>query len=267
MTVPASFNSLRDLLAVTDKDRITAAKEALKTLPRAQLDIRMMRAKVTVQAASESGGRVSKKTRLSLWLFNEECTRRGIPPAFRNLAHPNDDAPEQIADFFAFDLQWLSARYPKHQPLSRQWRGLFKTTMFQSAALFVCHGNYPSYDMWWFCKRLSLTDQQQREMHFVKRASFRNELEKLKTELPDVRVRLGHAYHARDSRYKTSDHAATIKRRVDVWFVGSLADWKPTRTASLYEAHTGESISRQQVANVIGQIHRDFPESKPKRKR
>lgn len=106
--------SLRDILADTEKDKIVAVKEALKNLTRADLNTRLMRAKISVQAASESGGRVSKQTRLSLWLFNEECTRRGIPPVFRNLAHPSDDLPEQVADFFAFDLQWLSVRYPKH---------------------------------------------------------------------------------------------------------------------------------------------------------
>jgi hypothetical protein len=267
MTVPASFTSLRDLLVATDRDKITAVQGALRVLSRADLNTRLMRAKTVVQAASDSGRRVSKQTRLSLWLFNEECTRRGIPPVFRNLAHPSDDLPEQVADFFAFDLQWLSARYPTHQPLSKQWRGLFKATMFQAAALFVCKGNYPRFDMWWFCQRLSLTGDQQREMHLIKRATYRNEVDRLKAELPDVRVRLGHAYHARDSRYKTSDHAATINRRTNIWFVGSLADWKPQRTANLYEAHTGETISRQQVANVISQIHRDVPEAKPKRKR
>lgn len=267
MTVPASFNALRDILVGADKDRIVAVKEALKDLTRAQLGTRLMRANIAVQTASESAGRVSKQTRLSLWLFNEECTRRGIPPVFRNLAHPSDDDPEQLADFFAIDLQWLSARYPAHQPLSKQWRGIFKAASFHSAALFVCKGNYPRFDMWWFCQRLSLTGDQQREMHLIKRATYRNEVDRLKAELPDVRVRLGHAYHARDSRYKTSDHAATINRRTNIWFVGSLADWKPQRTANLYEAHTGETISRQQVANVISQIHRDVPEAKPKRKR
>lgn len=121
--------------------------------------------------------------------------------------------------------------------------------------------------MWWFCQRLSLTNDQQREMHTIKRATYRNEFDRLRAELPGIRARLSHAYHARDSRYKTSDHAATINRRVNVWFVGSLADWKPQRTAHLYEAHTGETISRQQVANVIGQIRRDVPEAKPNRKR
>ena len=58
-----------------------------------------------------------------------------------------------------------------------------------------------------------------------------------------------------------------IDRRVDVWFCGNLAGWKPTRTADLFNAKWGtrepgsqhKPITRQQASNVIADLKRDLP--------
>jgi hypothetical protein len=253
---------LGDMIEAAGVSKIEQMQDVLKEMTRSDLERSMLSVKVVFDGATESGNPTPWRIRLKSWLCNVECTRRGIPPSLRTLPDLNDDDRTQIEDLFAIDLQWLSARYPDHQPLYTKWNGLWKRSNPHSTIRYVSQ-NYPRREMYWMCKGLSISPEQQRELSLIKRVEFSREVNRLTAEKESVRNRLSMTYHARGNRYKTDDHNATIKRRLDIWFVGSLADWKPQRTADLYRAKTGESITRQLAANLIQQVHRDIPESKP----
>ncbi|TVO60542.1 hypothetical protein [Denitromonas ohlonensis] len=261
-----SYCRLCDIIA-DDGDNLSSKTATLSGLTRRDLDRRALAAKIGVQVASETGGKVPHPIRLDLWLINLEYTQRGIPPVFRNLPDLNDDDPAQVADLFAIDLAWLAARYPCHSPLFKRWQGVFKAASLLSTADYIAE-NHPRREPHWFCKGLALTDDQERELHIIKHDRHRRELDRLTDQREEVRIRLAAAYHGRDDRYKTDDHIATIARRVAVWFCGSLAGWKkPQRIADLLLAYTGDAISRQLAAKIVAQVHRDIPESKPRTRR
>lgn len=259
--MPAPTKTLRATIQDSSGDELHAVEEELKAIPQAELNLRFMRLKIRVQTALETGSKVPSATRLQLWLLNQEATRRGIPPVLRRLPAMNDDDPECIADCFAADLQWLAARYPDKVTLYKKWQGIFKQRSFHSTADWIS-SNYPRRDLWWFCKGLSLTDEQQRELSFIKRIALQREFDQLTNERDTMKVKLSAAYHQRDSRYKTDDHEGTINRRLAIWYVGRLASWRPQRTAELYAAYTGDPMTRQRAANIMEQVWRDAPESR-----
>lgn len=262
---PAPRHTLVSIISSHSTDDIETTAAGLSALTRCDLDRRLLAAKIAVQAASETGRKAPPAIRLDLWLINQEYTHRGIAPVLRGLPDINDDDPDQIADLFAIDLAWLAARYPKQTPHQR-WQGVFEQVRFhRTADWFSSH--YPRNGMYWFVRGLNLTKDQQRELHVIKAASIQKELNRLNVEREAVRIRLSAAYHARDSRHKTDDHAATIMHRLHVWFCGSLAGWKPQSTADLYRGLTGEVITRQRASKTIAQVHRDVPESRPRRSR
>jgi hypothetical protein len=260
--------TLQGILLAADPAKIEATTAEMAALTRAELDLQLTWVTLKVETAAATSRAVSPATRLELWLVNAEYTQRSIPPVFRRLPHPNDDDPDQIADLFAVDLHWLVARYPQQPLLLTRWKGLFQPTRFHRASDWIST-DYPRNAMHWFCKGLGLTDDQHREMHFIKRDGIRKEFDRLTAEREAARINLSTAYHARaqDVRYRTDDHKATISRRLEIWFAGSLANWRPQRTAELYCALTGEPITRQLAAKVIAQVHRDLPESKPRTRR
>jgi len=260
-------SALRWIVKRADDSDVEIVKKKLTELTRDGLDKRLTILKVRIESAIITSKDVPRSRRLVFWLINQEYSRRGIPPVFRNLPHVSDDNPDSIYDAFAVDLEWLATAYPNHHTPSQQWRGIFKPTSFHSTVDWIA--SWHKRKEWhWFCKRLSLTTNQQREMHFVKRAEFRNQLAALKAGMEATKIHLATAYHgrARDPRYKTVDYKATIQRRAGVWFCGSLAEWKPQRTADYYSARTGDSrMSRQLAANIITQVFRDVPDAKPKK--
>lgn len=261
-SAPAVMVTIRALIQGTNGDKLLAIEKGLKIITLSDLGRRFMRARIVAQTALETGRKVPSKTRLHLWLFNQEYTRRGIPPVLRNLPTINDDDPEHVADCFAIDLQWLAARYPDKATFYKKWQGIFKLRSFHSTADWIS-SHYPRRDIWWFCKGLSLTDEQQRELSFIKRIGLRRAFDQLTNERDAVKAKLSAAYHQRDGRYKTSDHEGTINRRLAIWYVGSLAAWRPQRTAELYAAYTGDLMTRQLAANIMEQVWRDVPESRP----
>lgn len=258
--------TLLSILKSCDEGILDDIRGTLQGFSRKDLDNRLMRLSIAVQTAAEAGTRVSKTVRIDLWLLNEEYTSRGIPPVLRNLPEPSDDDRDQIADAFAYDLGWIVAQYPKQRTYYPGWSTLLKQATFHGKARWIS-GRYPKKDFHWICRGLDLSDKQQRELHFVKKDGLRKEHERLKDTLGAVRNRVAMKYHdtARDPRHRASDPKATIARRIAIWYVGTLAQWKPQGTANLYEAYTGEKITRQAAAKVIAQVHRDIPESEPRR--
>lgn len=249
------------LLLLKGSDWLSEQSSRLSNADRADLGSELLRIKIAIDIANASGKKVSTDTRIALWLLNVEFTNRRVPPALRHLPDINDDDPDQIADLFAADLQWLVTQYPNQEPLYTRWRGMWKQTAFHPTSDYIAE-NYPRRAMYWFCKGLRIDDDQQRELHIIKRENLQRELGRLRAELEPTRIALTARYHARDSRYKTEDDQATITRRLNIWFCGSLAQWKPQRTATLYEAHTGEAITRQLAQKIIQQVQRDLPGNK-----
>jgi hypothetical protein len=66
---------------------------------------------------------------------------------------------------------------------------------------------------------------------------------------------------------QTDDWRKTVERRHHVWRCGSMAEWQPKRTAELYTALTGVPTKRPLAGKIIGEVHRDYPDSRPKRMR
>lgn len=245
-------------------DSLDPVRAKMQELTRQELDKRMMRVSIAVQTAQETGVRAQRKHRVLLWLLSQEYTRRGVPPVLQHLPEPSDDDSEQIADATMIDLHWVRTRYPKHKAFFTGWNVVFAPTTFGSKSWWI--GNhYPKRKpIDWICRGLSLSDQQQRELHFIKKHGLRNQHERLLAQREDVWHQLDYEYGRRDKRYQTKDRKATIDRRCAIWYVGHLAEWSPQRTAFLYEAHTGEPMTRQLAANTIEKVHRDVPTSKPR---
>lgn len=254
---------LKAILAACDAESLDGIEAGYRNLSKLEFDscLAALCSKITI--ASELEQQLPKPARLEFWLANVESTRRGIPPVLRNLPEPNADSPEQIADLLSVDLEWIVATCPDHDPLFSRWGRIWKVGQLHGECERISL-NYPRREMWWFCKGLGLTAEQQRFLHFVKKDGLRKEFEQIRSSIDEVRVTIAATYHGRDSRHKSEDHSATIKRRLNVWLVGSLALWKPQLTATLYTAYTGDELSRQNAAKVIGQVHRDVPSSRPK---
>lgn len=250
---------LRKLLDDCNSEALEAIKAKLTALHVEELNSRLVLATGKIEIAAEMGRAVAQTVRVEFWLCNCEYTKRGIPPTFRKLPVPNDDDPDQIADLFAVDLEWLIEAYPKQIAGYARWQRLWKSGQFHGVSDHISL-HYPRREMWWFVKGLgTLTPEQQRQLHFVKKSSFSRYASELMTAAEEARVSIAMAYHARDGRYKTDDSRATIDRRFRVWQVGAFCDWKPQATATLYNALTGDSISRSIAAKIIAQVTRDVP--------
>lgn len=266
----AGFRDLGTVIRAAEAGALASAASELEQLSRDELDKRTALCRLRIGVAAEQGTVPKDEHRVDYWLCNCEFTRRGIPPVFRRLPEPNTDVREQVGDAFAIDLQWLTARYADHATF-RKWRGLWSSGQFHSTAKWISRF-YPKNEAHWFVRGLSLTEDQQREMQLIKHVRYLSEFERLERQREEMRIRLRIAYEgvAKDPRHRSPDPKATIERRLNVWFCASLDNWKrprPQRIANLYEALTGDKISRQIVAKTISIIQRDIPETRSQRQR
>ncbi len=250
---------LGKVLADCKSEALEAIKAKLSSLHVEELNRRLSMATAKVEIAAEMGNAVPQTVRVEFWLCNCEYTKRGIPPVFRKLPSPNDDDPDQIADLFAVDLEWLTVAYPEQVADYARWRRLWQPGQLHGVSDHISL-HYPRREMWWFVKGLGrLAPEQQKELHFVKKCGFSRYASELMTAAEEARIIIAMKYHARDGRYKTDDPKATIERRFLIWQVGAFCDWKPQPTANLYNALTGDGISRALAAKIIAQVTRDVP--------
>jgi hypothetical protein len=112
-----------------------------------------------------------------------------------------------------------------------------------------------------------LTPDQQVECLYLKGAAVgkrMNVIDALSTEVLDhLRV----AHMARPKARAQRRAPATIERRHLVWRCASMADWYPTRTANLYQALTGNRMTRPMAAKLIDEIRNDHKRARPPRAR
>lgn len=244
--------TIEKIIADVSNEKLNEVAEKLKTLPREKL----------IQSTQDY---FLRKKRISFWLVNCECSRRGIPPIFRNLPTADEDEPLQIADLLWIDLEWLHTKYAGHTPFYRRWKCIFKGKTFPHRTAFLIFNELKLQQIWKTTKGLALPEEWQKELHFIKLDRIYNQirlLEQLKiTVLNDLRQ----AHYRRGLKILTDAEKATIQRRLDIWFCGCLSNGKPQRTANLYESLTGTKISRQLALNLINDVKRDIPKAFAKR--
>jgi len=249
-----SPDSLLDLLSTIPEEKRRAVVEKLASAPREKLE----------KVYRES---VSKRNRKNLWLIAEEFTRRGVPPEFRPSVYLEGKPRIPEDDILLHDLQWLGARYAKHRPLKKKFAGLFShSRAFDWSARQLMKARL--HQPWYYLKLLSLTGDQQIECIYLRGAPIRRRMEVIARLSEDAleRLKIANRVNLR-ARAQTGDWKKTVERRHAVWRCGSMADWQPQRTAELYKALTGENMSRSLAGKLIGEVHRDYPDSKPKRTR
>lgn len=206
-----------------------------------------------------------KSNRKQVWLLAEELTRRGIPPSFRPSPWVDEEPRIPLEDVFLLDLQWLAHRYPGHRTSFVRWRRLFRPGHFEKTAGFMLV--YGRKEPGYYLKGLALAEDQQVECIYLRGAAVRSRMTKIEnlTDVALERIKIAHMANRRARAQ--GEPVATIERRQAIWRCGSMGDWMPTRTAELYEALTGEPITRQLAWNVIEEVWEAFPISKPPAKK
>jgi hypothetical protein len=192
-----------------------------------------------------------------MWLINREYTRRGVLPIFRQLPHPDDDT-ELMADLFWYDLEWLNARHQGHKPFLMRWKEIFRSKEFpHKTAKYIYEST--GCQIWQTVKSLALENDWQTELNFIKTGVHRSAIARLDRLKPEVLNSLRVAHYERGRKLQSAEDKKTIERRIDIWFCGCIAKKSPQQTADLYEAMTGNKITRQLAAKLMEQVKKDVP--------
>jgi len=229
-----------------------------------ELKSRIAISRVRILAMLETGRVLKDEIRAEFWYLNVEATRRNIPPSLRRLPHLTDD-PYQVADLVSVDLEWLVKKHPDHKAMYPSWATVWNPRVFHSKAWWIA-SHYPRRPEYEFCRRLALTEEQQREMHTLRKATLEN-IDELWDEMEQTRFTIEYHTHRRPECHQSDDPEATIQRRADCWFIGSIFGWSPQRLSTLMTAFSGIPIQRWTAARITEQVHRDLPGSKPRRVR
>jgi hypothetical protein len=212
------------------------------------------------------GEEMWKGNRKQVWLLGEELTRRGIPPVFRRSPWSGSGAALIPAeDILLLDLYWLAQQYPSHRTAFRRWQRLFKAGHFDKSAGFMLVNGLK--EAGYYLKGLALTDDQQTECVLLRGAPVRARMELIARYSTEASERIEAAHMMNTRAWSQGDPRFTVTRRQHIWRCGSMADWQPKRTAELYEALTGETMTRQLAGKVIEEVWDAFPPSKPPVKR
>lgn len=191
---------------------------------------------------------------LMVWALHLECERRGLPPVLR---WPGQQlGPQGDLLDLAADVRWLQLAHPHHRAKARGWRSVLRET--PGTALW--HANlhrqflfsYPRGLGWLVAKGLGASDDQRLDLITMPTASMvRERRGLLGAAFSDLQQRLiDHAYRHPD-RARVHAPEQVGFRRARLYRVHALSGRSPTRTATLWNVLTGESITRQAVANQI----------------
>jgi hypothetical protein len=206
-----------------------------------------------------------QRRRRALWMLGEELCRRGVPPSLRPSVFLGGDPCVPREDVLLLDLQWLCLRYPKHPVLIKRWRGLFEPKNFVWTAATVLNRGLHQPSV--YIRLLGLTYDQQVETVYLRGKSVQSRFAVIEGLAEQAKDALKTKHMARPRAREQGNWRAIIDRRFMVWKCGSMADWYPKRTAELFEAASGEAISRQLAHKIIEEVWRDFPISRPEPKR
>lgn len=225
-----------------------------------------------------------KENLLGVLNVSEELARRGVAPVFQ-LRHPFGllealahgrtllsagqiiqlektgcvSSHETIAlpvavEFIllCIDLKWIAVQYPFHKPEWLRASGIFKKVDFLKTAKYLFWGGRREAGQ--ISKALALRPQQQRECCLINCLAESRSRRKLvmrfykAAELIDSSARRSKDHRTEDEQSKT------LKRRRDIWLCAEMADWKPQRTADLYQMLTGEVLQRNNIANQMAKL-------------
>lgn len=188
---------------------------------------------------------------------SSELTARGIAPCFRGInlddrwlkVHWSGVEPILML----VDLQWIVAAYPDHVPEWKRAEQIFDPRRFRTAAAYLhWDGQRTSGQI---AKALALTEQQQLECVWIQCLHVQRWRERLFKRLPIAKARITSDIRDKDKR-QVKEQDATIMLRCDLWLCAEMAKWKPQLTANLYAMLSGQTLSRQAVANQLAKLPR-----------
>lgn len=198
--------------------------------------------------------------RLLAHLIAEELVARGVPPCcWYQTLDWKDASLSQRYDLFVADLLWLRHWHRQHVQQVRYMRYRllltgFDTAFYREADYAFWEGRRPA---WQLIKSLSLTVNQQWECAWLRSTPVQKKSASIDADsvraLDLLRADLGTV--RRTAAYGEAEVEATLRRRHAIWRCWRIAgSASPTAIAALYEQLTGETISRQLVANHLVRI-------------
>ena len=251
---------------------------------------------LALKGASVERLKVALATQLELLNINSvlrvssELTARGIAPCFRYLQHQakhdgfptltarqrleiesegsiviydneqdqNElelDAEKRQTEFILLcaDLQWIVATYPDHVPEWQRAKQIFDPRRFRVAATYLSWGGKRTSGQ--IAKALALTEQQQLECVWIQCLHVQRWRERLFRRLPIAMARITSDIRDKDKR-QVKEQDVTILHRCNLWLCAELAKWKPQLTANFYAMLSGQTLSRQAVANQLAKLPR-----------
>lgn len=192
------------------------------------------------------------------WACHIDQTRRGVPPALRLPLY--EGGPQLDAVAFAADVLWFHRRHPGHAASFRGWCRVLRLSPGSAAWCEAVH------QLWLFgyrcgklpfltAKGLALTDAMRAPLISVPTRQQAAERRSLTgTAYIDLSLKLRlHAEKHPDSSGLHSP-SAVASRRARLWRTHILAGRSPTATAAVWEALTGQRLSRQQVGRQVAAV-------------
>lgn len=243
---PGKLVTVIDLLLARDTDLLDQVRKKLQGL-----DTEKLRQLAYVN--------MRQKKRVAAFLANEALTLRGVPPCFRKLPEPSDDAL-QVADLIAIDLDWLGVQHPEHKTRMGRWLNVTskKITSRWATIRFIC--DWQSRDMWKYVKGLALSEAQEWECHYLQREKIRRVRDLIESNREDVAGKLRQCRYARGLKLLTDKELEDFERWLEVWVCANMGAWKsPTRVAWFYTMKTGKPLSKQMAAKIMDKLRRDLP--------
>jgi hypothetical protein len=188
---------------------------------------------------------------------SSELTARGIAPCFYGInlddrwlkVHWSGVEPILML----VDLHWIVTTYPDHVPEWKRAEQIFDPRRFKAAAEYLHWGGQRTSGQ--IAKALALTEQQQLECVWIQCLHIQRWRARLLRRLPIAKARITSDVRDKDKR-QVKEQDVTILHRCDLWLCAELAKWKPQLTANLYAMLSGQTMSRQAVANQLAKLPR-----------
>lgn len=255
------MENCQEIIESLDADELETIEQVLSKVP-VELQQRIT---LALQEATSSKlsqvllDSIIQKKRAQFWLVNQEYSRRGMPPVFRGLPNYWDPNGMKQADLIWVDLEWLWARYRQYKPENARWKSIYASKEFYHPTAAFIWETVKKAEMWKVVRGLNLDDDMQCKLHVIKVEKHSNKIKKIESRMKEIEINLRAKWHSHGITLPRDQVEHMIRRRLDIWVCAVLADRSPQRTATLYEAKTGQSISRQLASKTIGIIERDIP--------